>query len=134
MSREIYLSFAQNDWFYAERFKIAMAPIIQQFAVSIWQRGIIEDECILKEHLMLAHVFVALISAHYLTDHYCLMETQSAEYLQKRIIPILLRPCDYEHSRFSHLSYLPVKAVTQYRSADQAWLLVAQGMRKVLQS
>jgi hypothetical protein len=52
------------------------------------------------------------------------------------VIPIILRPCDWQHSKFSKLQVLPQegKAVTLWENQDSAFLDVVQGIRQAVKS
>ncbi|GAC1367240.1 MAG: hypothetical protein NVSMB44_32610 [Ktedonobacteraceae bacterium] len=54
---------------------------------------------------------------------------------QKRVVPILLRPVLLEGTPLAELSSLPLdgKFVTKSRNRDQAWLEIAEGLKKLLQ-
>lgn len=51
-----------------------------------------------------------------------------------RVIPIIVRPADWHSAPFGALQALPTdgKAITTWSNADEAWLNVAQGLRRVL--
>src|SRR5207244_1353465 len=52
-----------------------------------------------------------------------------------RVIPIILRPCDWLTSPFARLQSLPRdgKAVTTWQNTDEAFLAIAQGLRRVIE-
>jgi len=51
-----------------------------------------------------------------------------------RVIPIILRPCDWKGSPFSKLQILPKdgKPVTQWSDRDSAFLNVVEGIRRAV--
>jgi tetratricopeptide (TPR) repeat protein len=51
-----------------------------------------------------------------------------------RVVPILLRPVDWEDAPFSHLQILPTEAkpVTQWSDLNEAFENIAKGLRKVV--
>jgi hypothetical protein len=53
-----------------------------------------------------------------------------------RVIPIILRPCDWQGSPFSKLQVLPkeAKPVTLWSNRDSAFLDVVQGIRRAVES
>jgi hypothetical protein len=90
-------------------------------------------------HLESASIILLLISADFVASDYCYgIEMQRA--LQRhdegsaRVIPILLRPCEWEHTPFAILQALPRngKAVTQWDNRDEAFREIARGIREVL--
>lgn len=53
---------------------------------------------------------------------------------EARVIPIIVRPCDWRGAPFAELQALPKngKPVTAWASPDEAWLDVAEGLRAAL--
>ena len=53
-----------------------------------------------------------------------------------RVIPIILKPCDWQGTPFSKLQGLPkdCKPVTTWDDRDEAFLNVVQGLRKAVES
>jgi hypothetical protein len=54
---------------------------------------------------------------------------------EARVVPVLLRPTDWKGSPLAELQVLPADTVpiTRWRNHDDAFLNVAQGIRKVVQ-
>ena len=93
----------------------------------------------IDRHLESASIILLLISADFVASDYCYgIEMQRA--LQRhdegsaRVIPILLRPCEWEHTTFAILQALPRngKAVTQWPSRDEAFREIARDIREVI--
>lgn len=92
-------------------------------------------------NLNTADIILLLISANFLASDYC-YETELTLALDRhtqgeaRIIPIILKPCDWESAPFGKLQALPIahgagaKAVTTWNNPDEAFLAIAQGIRK----
>src|SRR5260370_11457436 len=90
----------------------------------------------IDEHLERASVILLLISADCLASDYCYgiemqraMERHQAN--EARVIPILLRPVDWNEAPFAHLQALPTaaKPITTWRNQDAAFTDVAGGLR-----
>jgi hypothetical protein len=82
-----------------------------------------------------------LISPPFMASDYCYdveMERAIARHDEghARVIPIILRPCDWKDSPFSKLQALPkdAKPVTQWGDRDSAFLDVVQGVRRAVDS
>src|SRR5258708_40168133 len=80
-----------------------------------------------------------IISSDFLNSDYCYgIEMQRAlerhQSGEARVIPIILRPCDWQTSLFAHLQCLPRggKAVTTWEKPDEAFLAITQGLRRVI--
>jgi hypothetical protein len=54
---------------------------------------------------------------------------------EARVIPVILRPCDWDKAPFAKLQALPkdAKPVTRWNDRDEAWTDVARGIRKVVE-
>ncbi len=54
---------------------------------------------------------------------------------EARVIPIILRPCDWRTSPFAHLQCLPRGgiAVTTWQNLDEAFLAITDGLRRVIE-
>lgn len=96
----------------------------------------------IDQNLNTADIILLLISANFLASDYC-YETELTRALDRhakgeaRIIPIILKPCDWESAPFGKLQALPIahaagaKAVTTWNNQDEAFSAIAQGIRKV---
>lgn len=95
----------------------------------------------IDRNLNQADIILLLISANFLASDYCYdIEMQRAlerhHQREARVIPILLKPCDWETAPFGKLQALPiahgagVKPVTLWSDADEAFTAIAQGIRK----
>ena len=54
---------------------------------------------------------------------------------EARVIPIIIKPCDWNGAPFGKLQALPknAKPVTKWEDRDEAFVNVAQGIRKAVQ-
>jgi len=93
----------------------------------------------IDSHLNTAHIILPLISSDFIASDYCYdVEMQRAmerhEAGQARVIPVILRPCDWKTAPFAKLQALPrdARPVTEWANPDQAFLTVAEGIRMVL--
>ncbi|MGU3421433.1 TIR domain-containing protein [Methylobacterium sp. D54C] len=93
----------------------------------------------IARELRKAHVFVGLLSPDYLASNYC----WKIEYKRAmgrrangtmRVVAVVLRPCDWKSTTAAGFKLLPEdgREVTRWRSADEAFLNVAQGIRRVV--
>jgi hypothetical protein len=85
-----------------------------------------------------AGIILLLVSPDFIASEYCwskelkrAMERHEAG--EARVIPVILRPCDWKSTRFSKLLALPKdgKAVTSWTDRDTVLLEVARGIRAV---
>lgn len=97
-----------------------------------WEREI-------EVHLSTASIILLLVSADFVNSDYCYgMEMQKAlEMHEKRkahVLPILLRPVDWQDAPFAKLQILPTGAipVTEWQNQDKALEDVARQIRTVV--
>jgi hypothetical protein len=94
----------------------------------------------INTRLQTASLILLLISADFLASDYCysiemkraLERDQAGE---ARVVPVLLRPADWQGSPFEHLQALPTdgKAVTIWPNRDEAFADVAIGIRRAIE-
>ncbi|MBW4606253.1 MAG: TIR domain-containing protein [Hassallia sp. WJT32-NPBG1] len=94
----------------------------------------------IDDNLNAADIILLLVSANFLASDYCYdIEMQRAmerhEAKEARVIPIILKPSDWSDAPFGKLQALPknAKAVTTWQDQDEAFLNVAQGIRRVVE-
>ncbi len=95
------------------------------------------EPAILRE-LELADAVLLLVSADFLASDFAYgREMKRAlerhELGNARVVPIMLRECDWEHAPFAKLQALPMDAqpVTSWNNRDSAWTSVARGLRQI---
>jgi HEAT repeat protein len=93
----------------------------------------------IDHNLNTANIILLLISADFLASDYCYDKemTRALEHHNQstaRVIPIILRPCDWHSAPFGKLQALPkdAKPVTQWSDQDEAFTHIAQGIRKAV--
>jgi WD40 repeat protein len=93
----------------------------------------------LDQHLNTASVILLLISADFVASDYCYgtemqraMERHNAG--DARVLPILLRPVDWQSAPFGKLQMLPSngKPITEWHNRDAAFADIVQGIRATL--
>ncbi|HEU5376807.1 MAG TPA: FxSxx-COOH system tetratricopeptide repeat protein [Ktedonobacteraceae bacterium] len=98
-----------------------------------WQRE-------LDHHLNTASLILLLVSSDFLASDYCYgIEMQRAlqrhEANEARVIPLLLRPVDWQQTPFGKLKVLPSneKPVTAWYNRDEAFTNIVQGIKMALE-
>lgn len=91
----------------------------------------------IDERLTSADLILILISPDFIASDYCYgaevaRAMKRAEAGEARVIPVILRPCEWARTPFGELQALPTgaKPVSQWASRDEALLNVAEGIRK----
>lgn len=145
MSVKVFYSYAHEDK--------KLRTILEKHLANLKQLGLINDwhdrninagqewAREIDTNLNTADIILLLISPDFLHSDYCYsIEMKRAleryENGTVKVIPILLRHVDYEGALFSHLQALPTDAIPvtdrKWRNCDEAFLEVAQGIRKVV--
>jgi len=116
---------------------------LKRDGVSTWFDGDMNAgdalEPSIARELRRAHLFVALLSPEYLASHYCWkLEYQRAMNRRARgtirVVAAVVRPCDWKSTRAAGFKLLPAdgRPVTRWRSADEAFLNIAEGIRTLV--
>ena len=141
----LFVSYSHGDEALKDDLVMHLANLKRQGQIRAWQDRDIEAgaewDAAIKQQLETAEIILLLITARFINSDYCYdLEMQRA--LQRhaagtaRVIPIILKPCDWQGSPFSHLQVLPkdAKPVTKWDDPDEAFLNVVQGLRKAVET
>ena len=143
MSWRVFYSYAHKDSELLKQLITFLGPLRQQRRISEWfDREIppgAEWDKEIRSELSRANLILFLLSPEFLDSDYCFgVEVTTALDRMKRceakVVPILLRPCLWEDSRFSALQIIPrdAKAIGSWGSVDEALRDVAQEIRKIV--
>ncbi|MGB8700664.1 MAG: TIR domain-containing protein [Thermosynechococcaceae cyanobacterium] len=144
MPIEVFISYSHQDDKLKDALMTHLANLKRQKKITAWQDRAIEGgqewEAQIKKQLESAQIILLLISPDFMASDYCYdveMERAIARHDEgtARVIPIIIRPCDWKDSPFSKLQVLPKDAlpVTQWGDRDEAFRIVAQGIRKAIE-
>jgi TIR domain len=142
---EIFISYSHKDEDLWEELVTHLSNLRRQGKITAWHDRAIEAgtewETQIKDCLESAQVILLLISPPFMASTYCYdIEMQRAIERHQagtaRVIPIILRPVDWKDTPFSKLQALPKDAlpVTMWGDRDSAFLDVAQGIRRAVES
>lgn len=95
----------------------------------------------IDDHLNTADIILLLISADFLASDYC-YDIEMKRAMQRheegtaRVVPIILRECDWQDSPFAKLHALPKDArpITAWPNRAQAFTSVSKGLRSLVES
>ncbi len=144
MAIEVFISYSHRDQALRQKLDNHLANLKRQNIITSWYDGDIKpgEELLpqIIEHLNKAQIILLLVSADFMTSKFCYsIELQEAiarhDANQARVIPIILRPTDWEGAPFSKLQALPTdaKPVTRWKDRDEAFLNVARGIRSAIE-
>ncbi|HWT38066.1 MAG TPA: toll/interleukin-1 receptor domain-containing protein [Paraburkholderia sp.] len=142
MARRVFYSYSHVDAELRANLASHLAPLVQQGKIEEWHDRKITPgkdwDQEISDALDSADIILLLVSADFLASEYSFgVEVDRALALVKEkdihVIPVLLRPCLWEESRFSALQPLPrnQKPVTSWPSRDDAFKEIAHEIGKL---
>lgn len=141
---ELFYSYSHKDEQLRGELEAHLSILKRQGVITDWNDRKIsagtEWKGEIDRHLNTARIILLLISSDFLASDYCYdieMERAIArqESGEARVIPVILRPCDWSGGPFAKLAALPRhgKAVTSWPNQDQALEDIAVGIRTAVE-
>ena len=141
---EIFCSYAHQDEPHLRKLETHLSGIKRQGLISIWHDRQITPGTnwaqALDTHLETASIILLLVSADFLASDHCYdIEMQRALERHRRgearVVPIILRPCDWQHTPLKDLQCFPRDGnpVTQQLYPDEVFHTIAQDIRRVIE-
>ena len=140
----VFISYAHEDEAMRDELAKHLSVFRQQGLITDWHDRQIRAgqtwQHEIEKNLKQADVVLLLVSPDFLGSHYCSrIELPLAIELHRinraiPIIPIILRPCVWEHSPVAQFQVLPHGGipVTMWHSRDEAFTDIVKGLREVL--
>lgn len=141
---KVFYSYAHEDETLRRQLENHLAPMKRLGWIVDWyDRKIIPGSDIEKEidvHLKEAHLILLLVSSDFFASDYCYgVEMKYAmekhELNEMRVVPVILRDCDWSIAPFANLKALPEdgRAVLSksWNTSDEAFTDVAKGIRTI---
>lgn len=139
---KVFFSYSHKDEALRDELEINLSALKRQGIIETWHdRRIGPGKHIDREidaNLADADIILFLVSPHFIASDYCYdveirraVERHNAG--DARVIPVILRPCEWQHTLFGNLRATPLdgKPVTKFDDPNDAFLLVAKDIRKV---
>ena len=139
----VFFSYSHKDEDLRDRLETALAMLKNEGLIESWhdRRILAGDEFdrSISEHLDTADVILLLVSPDFLASKYCFdievgraMERHEAK--AARVIPVILRHCDWHSAPFGKLLAAPKdgRPIKAWPDADEAFLDVARQVRAAL--
>lgn len=142
---DIFISYSHRDEAMREDLVAHLSSLRRSGLIRDWH-----DRCIqpgdswkgaIDANLEKAQIVLFLVSAQFIASDYCFdVEMNRALELRSqgktRVIPIIVRPCDWSKTPLGAIQALPkdAKPVVEWPNADAAWTDVARGIRTVVES
>jgi hypothetical protein len=139
----IFISYSHKDEALRAELDKHLSLLKRQGLVEIWNDHRIPPGKDLNTEinaaLESAHVFMLLVSADFLASDYC-FGIEMDRGMQRHqngtavVLPVILRPCDWQSAPFGKLKALPKdgRPVVKWPSQDDAFLDIVQGLRGLL--
>lgn len=139
----VFFSYAHKDEHLRDELAMHLSNLRRQKIISEWHDRRIsagtEWAGQIDQHLDSGRIILLLISPAFMSSDYChdvemLRAMERHENGEARVIPVILRPCDWKGAPFSKLQALPkdAVAVTLWGNQDEAFLNVVDGIRKAI--
>jgi Leucine-rich repeat (LRR) protein len=140
---KIFYCYARKDKRLRDELEKHLEPLRRSGQISAWYDREIQPGMDWKQeidkHLNTSEVILLLISSDFMKSDYCYgREMQQAlerhRVGEARVIPVLLRPVDWNETPIQELQALPsdAKPITTWRNRDKAFQDVAEGIRQVV--
>src|SRR5450759_1251081 len=144
MSVNVFFCYAHEDEPLLKRLKKQLTTMQRQGLIALWHDRDIsagtEWEQEISEKLNSAQIILLLISPDFLASDYCYgveMQRALARHAagDAYVIPVILRPVDWQGTPFAHLQCVPTdaKPVTTWNNRDEAFRDVATAIRAAIE-
>jgi tetratricopeptide (TPR) repeat protein len=136
----VFVSYAHDDERLRKALDRHLSLLKRDGTISVWHDRDIDAgddwQSEISRHLEAAQLILALVSPSFLASDYC-YEIEMQRALERhrvgeaRVIPIVLRPVDWQRSPLGKLQALPARAkpVASWKDRDAAFADVAAGIR-----
>ena len=140
---EIFYSYSHKDEKLRDRLEKHLSILKREGVIAGWHdrkiAGGKEWAKQIDDHLNSAQIILLLVSADFVASDYCygVEVTRAMERHEKegaRVIPVILRPCDWSTAPFGRLEGFPkdAKPITKWSNREEAFTNVALGIREVV--
>jgi hypothetical protein len=141
---KVFFSYSHKDEVLRDELATHLSMMKRQGVIEAWHDREIsagsEWANAIDDNLEIADIILLLVSANFLASDYCYDKEMTRamerhETREARVIPIILKPSDWNGAPFGKLQALPknAKPVTSWQDQDEAFLNVAQGIRRVVE-
>ena len=140
----LFFSYSHKDESFRDELEVHLAMLKREGLIAAWHDRRIEagsslhDE--ISDHLESSKIILLLISPYFLASDYCYdRELKRALKMHESgdavVIPVIVHPCDWKNSAFSHLRATPPdgKPISKYPNHHDAYLAVVTDIRKAIE-
>lgn len=126
---KIFISYSHKDTDFKNQLLTHLKPLQRTDNIEIFHDDVIDaGEKLLESietHLSEYDVIIFLLSPDFLASDYCVdIELQHALEHEKRIIPIIVRPCIWDKTALKDFKIIPrdAKPISRHENSDDAWI------------
>jgi hypothetical protein len=139
----VFFSYSHADEALRDQLETHLSGLKRQGLISSWhdRRIVVGSEIgpSIDSHLNTANVILLLISPEFIASDYC-YEREMSQALERhkrgeaRVIPVILRPCDWHGLPFGKLLATPKdgRPITMWPNTDEAFLDVVLAIKRAL--
>ncbi len=138
LATSIFCAAAPSDTRFLAQWERHLLPLIQIGRITVWSElHLMAGSPRLQQihdHLDQAQVIIFLLSAEFFASDECMALMERALKGSAHVIPLLLRPVDWETSKLTDLACLPANGqfVTTWDNQDQALYTCVDDLRQLL--
>jgi hypothetical protein len=140
---KVFISYSHKDRNYLLEMHEHFHALIRVGLIEMWWDGEIKPgdrwDKVIGQKMEESDIIILLISADYIASEFCYqkeMETALTlhESRQATVIPVIVRPCSWEITRFAVLQVLPNPAIpiANWSNRDEAWTNVVNGIHTII--
>jgi TIR domain/NACHT domain len=139
----VFFSYAHADEAACQRLLEHLSHLQQEGTIASWHDRLIDAGTnwaqAIDQAINSASIILLLVSPNFLISDYCYdvemkiaLERQARG--EARVIPIILRPCDWTSAPFAHLQCLPRnrKPVSTWEHQDEAFAVIVEELRRTI--
>lgn len=139
----VFISYSHKDDEFRERLDVHLALLKRQGVIRVWHDRRIEAgkdiHGEINENLESADIVLLLVSSDFIASDYC-YDREMARAMERhgegtaRVIPVIVRVCDWHGAPFGHLKAVPRdgQPVTKFTDRDEGLNEVAKAIRDVV--
>ncbi|WP_417794683.1 toll/interleukin-1 receptor domain-containing protein [Terasakiella pusilla] len=137
----LFFSYCHKDETLRDQLETHLMMLKRQCIIDVWHdRRIVagsDIDAAIDQELESADIILFLVSSDFLASNYC-YDVEVARAMERhkedtaRVIPVILRPCDWHGSPFGKLLALPTDGlpVTKWADIDEAFLSIVTGIKE----
>ena len=140
-----FVSYSHKDESHRQKLETSLTLLQRDKLISIWDdRKILPGATFdreIDERLNNADIILLLISPDFLAsafvnDHELPQALKRSQSGSAIVVPIILRPSDWEHGTLAKLEAIPTRGrpVTKWRNRDEAWLDITTRLRLLIKA